>query len=339
MEYRDAGVDIDAGEDFVRRIRERVRSTFGPAVLTDLGSFGGVIRVPGPDPETLLVASIDGVGTKLLLAAELDRLDGVGRDLVHHCVNDIGVHGARPWFFLDYIGCGRLEPARAARLVEGMADACREQGCALIGGETAEMPGLYQPGHYDLVGAIVGFVRRADFVDGGGLLPGDRLIGLPSSGLHTNGYSLARRALFATGRYAPGDRPAGLDATLGEALLVPHRCYGGALRDLVDAGLLKGAAHITGGGIPGNLARILPKSVDARIERSRWSIPPLFRIIAAAGNVEDAEMFRTFNMGVGMILAVAPDRLDAVLARLDAAGEAPFELGAVVGGTGGVRLD
>lgn len=339
MKYRDAGVDIEAGDDFVRRIKAGVRATFGPEVMTDLGAFGGVIRAPGPDPETLLVASIDGVGTKLLLAAELDRFEHVGRDLVHHCVNDIAVHGARPYFFLDYIGCGRLEPARAAILVDGMAAACREQGAALIGGETAEMPGLYQPGHYDLVGAIVGFVRREAFVDGSTLSPGDRLIGLPSSGLHTNGYSLARRALFGAASFTAASRPDGLDAPLGEALLRPHRCYGRALRELTDARLVRGAAHITGGGIPGNLARILPDTVDARIERRCWSIPPLFRIIAAAGGVDEAEMFRTFNMGVGMILAVAPDRFQEAIDRLRTGGEEPFELGVVTPGSGQVLLD
>lgn len=329
MKYRDAGVDIDAGEDFVRRIKASVRQTFGPEVMSDLGSFGGVIRFPGPDPATLLVASIDGVGTKLLLAAELERLEHVGRDLVNHCVNDIAVHGARPFFFLDYIGCGRLEPARAALVVEGMAAACREQGMALIGGETAEMPGLYQPGHYDLVGAIVGLVAREAFIDGRGIAPGDRLVGLASSGLHTNGYSLARRALFAAGRHTPDDRPAELGRSLADALLEPHRCYAPALRVLAAAGWLKGAAHITGGGIPGNLVRILPGGVVARVERSRWSIPPLFRIIAAAGAVEEAEMFRTFNMGVGMIVVVPAGQTPATLAALTDAGETAFEIGEI----------
>ena len=330
MKYRDAGVDIEAGDEFVRRIKASVRQTFGPEVVSDLGSFGGVIRFPGPDPATLLVASIDGVGTKLLLAAELERLEHVGRDLVNHCVNDIAVLGARPFFFLDYIGCGRLEPARAATVVEGMVAACREQGMALIGGETAEMPGLYQPGHYDLVGAIVGLVARDRFVDGRGIAAGDRLIALGSSGLHTNGYSLARRALFEGGGHAPDDRPDGLAGSLADALLEPHRCYAPALRALDAARRLKGAAHITGGGIPGNLVRILPAGVEARIERSRWSIPPLFRIIAAAGAVEEAEMFRTFNMGVGMIVVVPADQVSASLAALAGAGETAFEIGAVV---------
>lgn len=339
MKYRESGVDIDAGDEFVRRIKPFVQATCGPDVLSELGTFGGVIRVTPAGPDTLLVASIDGVGTKLLLAAELDRLEDVGRDLVHHCVNDIAVHGARPLFFLDYLGCGRLEPARAARMVEGMAAACREQGMALLGGETAEMPGLYQVGHYDLVGAIVGTVNRADFVDGAGIVPGDRLIGLPSDGLHTNGYSLARRALFAGGAHRPDERPAelgGLD--LGAALLRPHRCYGPALAELVRAGRLKGAAHITGGGIPGNLRRILPAGVDARIDRGSWSIPPLFRMIGQAGPVDDDEMFRVFNMGVGMIAVVAAGDAEECLGSLRSAGHDAWLIGPVVPGTRQVRL-
>jgi phosphoribosylformylglycinamidine cyclo-ligase len=340
MKYRDAGVDIDAGEEFVRLIKPFVRTTFGPDVRTDLGSFGGVIRVTPLGRETLLVASIDGVGTKLLLAAELGRFENIGRDLVNHCVNDIAVHGARPLFFLDYIGAGRLVPEEAAVLVEGMAAACREQGAALLGGETAEMPGLYQPGHYDLVGAIVGVVAREKFVDGKGLEAGDRLIGLASDGLHTNGYSLARRALFDAGRHRPDDVPDGLGgASLADALLAPHRCYAPALFALTDRGWLKGAAHITGGGIPGNLVRILPEGLDAVIDTARWSIPPLFRIIAAAGPVEREEMFRAFNMGVGMILATTAAHHAAALELLHDLGERPMPLGELVPGSRTVRLE
>jgi phosphoribosylformylglycinamidine cyclo-ligase len=337
MKYSDAGVDIGAGDDFVRRIKGMVRTTFGPEVVTDLGSFGGVIRFDVPDEDTLLVASIDGVGTKLLLAAELDRLDDVGRDLVNHCVNDIAVHGARPLFFLDYIGAGRLEPERAARLVAGMVAACRETGTALLGGETAEMPGLYQPGHYDLVGAIVGTVSRSRFVDGSTASPGDSLIGLASDGLHTNGYSLARRALFHAGGHQPADRPAELGESLADALLRPHRSYLVPLRGLISAGLLKGAAHITGGGIPGNLARILPDNVDARIE-ANWPIPPLFRIIARAGGVDEAEMFRTFNMGIGLIVVVSADAAGQVLRILADSGERAFPIGNLTSGSGRVLI-
>ncbi|HEX7880746.1 MAG TPA: phosphoribosylformylglycinamidine cyclo-ligase [Candidatus Eisenbacteria bacterium] len=340
MKYREAGVDIEAGEAFVNLIKPLVKKTFGPDVMTDLGSFGGVIRVTPAGHDTLLVASIDGVGTKMLLAAEHDRLDDVGRDLVHHCVNDIAVHGARPLLFLDYIGAGRLEPERAARMVAGMADACAAQGAALLGGETAEMPGMYAEGHYDLVGAIVGTVARASFVDGSTIAAGDRLIGLASDGLHTNGYSLARRALFETGKHRPDDRPAELGGKrLLDALLVPHRCYAPSLRAMITAGELKGAAHITGGGIEGNLARILPEGVDAAIDTDSWSIPPLFRIIAAAGPVGEAEMFRAFNMGVGLVVAVGAAHEATALDRLAALGETAFALGRIVSGSGRVRLD
>lgn len=340
MKYREAGVDIEAGEAFVRLIKPYVRKTFGPDVLTELGSFGGVIRVHPAGPDTLLVASIDGVGTKMLLAAEHDRLDDIGRDLVHHCVNDIAVHGAKPLLFLDYIGVGRLEPERAARIVAGMAAACATCGAALLGGETAEMPGLYQEGHYDLVGAIVGIVAREQFIDGKGITAGDRLIGLASSGLHTNGYSLARRALFDSGRHAPLYCPPELQGpSLLDALLQPHRCYLPSIQALVASGQLKGAAHITGGGIEGNLSRILPPDMDAVIDRGGWSIPPLFRIIAAAGPVEEAEMFRAFNMGVGLILAVDAADEEAALLRLTGLGESAFRLGSIVTGSGRVRID
>jgi phosphoribosylformylglycinamidine cyclo-ligase len=340
VRYDEAGVDIDAGDAFVRLIKPMVKTTFGPDVMTELGSFGGVIRVTPAGDDTLLVASIDGVGTKMLLAAEHDRVDDVGVDLVHHCVNDIAVHGARPLFFLDYIGAGKLEPERAARMVAGMAKACAAQGAALLGGETAEMPGMYRPGHYDLVGAIVGTVARERFVDGSAITPGDALIGLASDGLHTNGYSLARRALFDGNRHRPDDRPAELEgASLLDALLRPHRCYAPALRALIEAGWLKGAAHITGGGIAGNLARILPDGVDAVVDRGNWSLPPLFRIIAAAGPVEAAEMFRAFNMGVGLVVAVDAANERVALARLADAGETAFPIGRIVTGDGRVRLD
>ncbi len=339
MKYSDAGVDIDAGDAFIRLIKPAVRKTFGPHVLSDLGSFGGVIRIVETGPDALLVASIDGVGTKLLLAAETGMLDDVGRDLVHHCVNDIAVHGARPLFFLDYIGAGRLEPERAAVLVTGMAAACAEQGMALLGGETAEMPGLYQPGHYDLVGAIVGTVQRPDFIDGSAVRPGDALIGIASNGLHTNGYSLARRALFEAGGLQPGDRPDGLDGTLAEVLLRPHLCYAPALRKLAGEGLLHGAAHITGGGIPGNLARILPGGTDAVIDRGGWSVPEIFRIIAAHGGVATEEMYRTFNMGAGLIAAVPEDGKEAALALLAEAGHDGFHAGRITEGEGRVRFE
>ena len=341
MDYKQAGVDIEAGHEVVRRIRTLARGTFTPGVLSEIGSFGGLFRLDasGVD-DPVLVASADGVGTKLRVAFMAGVHRTIGVDLVNHCVNDILVQGAQPLFFLDYLATGRLEPDVAVQVVEGLATACRENGCALLGGETAEMPGFYADGEYDVAGFIVGAVPREQLIDGKQIVPGDLLIGIPSSGLHTNGYSLARRALFDSGQHRPLDRPMELDgASLLEALLVPHRCYAPALHALMEGGVLKGAAHITGGGIEGNLARILPPGVDAVIERRGWSIPPLFRIIAVVGPVSEAEMFRTFNMGVGLILAVDAADEAGALARLTGLGESAFPLGPLVPGTGRVRLD
>jgi phosphoribosylformylglycinamidine cyclo-ligase len=313
MRYRDAGVDIDAGEEAVRRIRDRVRVTHGPHVLTGLGAFGGACTVPGLDPEVLLVSSMDGVGTKTKVAALLGRLDTIGEDLVNHCVGDIGVHGADPLFFLDYVAMARLDPAAVAAVVEGVVRGCLGNGCALIGGETAEMPGVYAPGDVELVGTIVGTVRRGEFVDGATLRPGDVLLGFPSTGLHTNGYSLARRVLFETAGLDPGDPLADSDVSVGEALLAVHRSYQRPLRAL--KGLQKGAAHITGGGIPGNLVRILPPGTSARVRLDAWRVPPIFRLIADHGEVPRDDLYRTFNMGIGLIVGVPPDRVEEARER------------------------
>ncbi len=334
LHYRDAGVDIDAGGEAVRRIKERVRSTYGPNVLTDLGSFGGVCTIPGGDPDLLLVASVDGVGTKLKVAARLGRYDTVGEDLVNHCVGDIGVHGADPLFFLDYVGMGKLDPATVEQVVEGVVRGCRANGCALLGGETAEMPGIYTPPDLDLVGCIVGTVRREDFVDGRTLRPGDALLGFPSTGLHTNGYSLARRALFDEAGLSPEAEVPGAGVPLGDALLAVHRSYRPVLRAL--RGIMKGAAHITGGGIPGNLNRVLPEGTSARVKCSAWSVPPLFKLIAESGEVPETEMFRAFNMGVGLIVGVDRERVDEALTG---AGFGGFVIGDVVPGDGTVRME
>jgi phosphoribosylformylglycinamidine cyclo-ligase len=334
LSYRDAGVDIQAGEEAVRRIKDRVRSTFGPHVITELGAFGGVCTIPGGDPDLLLVSSVDGVGTKLKVAALLERYDTVGEDLVNHCCGDIGVHGARPLFFLDYVGMGRLAPEVVEAVVEGMVRGCVSNGCALIGGETAEMPGIYTPPDFDLVGCIVGTVRREDFVDGAGLVPGDLLVGFPSTGLHTNGYSLARRALFEAAGLGPTDEVPGSGVPVGDALLAVHRSYVPVLQGLM--GVMKGAAHITGGGIPGNLARILPRGIAARIDLSTWSVPPLFKLIRECGGVAAEEMFRTFNMGVGLVVGVSRDRLDEALARTGGDG---FVIGELVAGERRVDLE
>jgi phosphoribosylformylglycinamidine cyclo-ligase len=323
MDYRHAGVDIDAGNEVVRRIRTLARGTFTPGVLSEIGSFGGLFRLgaAGVD-DPVLVASADGVGTKLKVAFMTGEHRTIGRDLVNHCVNDILVQGAEPLFFLDYLATGRLDPDTAVQIVEGLAAACRENGCALLGGETAEMPGFYADGEYDVAGFIVGAVSRARLIDGKGIVAGDALIGLPSSGLHTNGYSLARRIAFERAGLAHDSHVPELGATMGDALLVPHRSYLPVIRPLLEPGLIKGMAHVTGGGVTENLPRILPPGVGAEIDRRAWEVPPIFRWLQATGGVPEADMFRAFNMGIGLIIACAEEHVETLLAQLSAAGEA-----------------
>jgi phosphoribosylformylglycinamidine cyclo-ligase len=331
--YRDAGVDIDAGEEAVRRIQKAVHSTFGPHVATEIGRFAGATVIPGGDPNLLLVASMDGVGTKLKIAALMERYDTVGQDLINHCVGDIGVHGSEPLFFLDYVAMGHLVPAVVEKIVDGLAIACRQNGCALLGGETAEMPGIYHGTDFDLAGCIVGTVKRQEFVDGSTIAPGDVLLGFPSTGLHTNGYSLARRVLFENGRWKVDDPLPGTKTTLGEALLVVHRSYLPVLRAL--KGILKGAAHITGGGLPGNVNRMLPKGTNARIHVDRWSVPPIMKCIAERGEVPKDDIYRAFNMGIGLVTAAAPD---AVTKAMQATQNEAIQIGEIVSGNGTVEL-
>ena len=322
MDYRQAGVDIDAGNETVRRIRSLARATFTPGVLSDIGSFGGLFRLDADAfREPVLVSSADGVGTKLKVAFMIGRHDTVGADLVNHCVNDILVQGARPLFFLDYLATGRLSPDIAEQVIAGVARGCRENGCALIGGETAEMPGFYGDGEYDIAGFVVGIVERDRIVDGRTIEPGDVLIGLPSTGLHTNGYSLARRVLFEHAGFKPGDFVPELGTTIGGALLAPHRSYLRLMLPLLDAGLIKGMAHITGGGITDNLPRVLPDRCDAAIDAAAWEIPPIFTLLRSRGGIEITEMFRTFNMGIGLIAVCAAADRHEVLRRLAEAGE------------------
>lgn len=322
MDYKQSGVDIDAGNEVVRRIRSLAQSTFTPGVLSEIGSFGGLFSLAGRDiDDPVLVASADGVGTKLRLAFMTGIHTTIGRDLVNHCVNDVLVQGAQPLFFLDYFATARLEPDVALQIVQGLADGCRENGCALLGGETAEMPGFYADGEYDLAGFIVGVVPRAQVIDGSTIRAGDVLIGLPSSGLHTNGYSLARRIAFEQAGLRASDRVDELGTAIGDALLVPHRSYLPVVRPLLDRGVIKGMAHITGGGITDNLPRILPDGVKAVIERGSWRVPPIFQWLERAGSVPREDMFRTFNMGIGLIVACASDRAAEVLDGLAAAGE------------------
>ena len=337
--YARAGVNIDAAVDAVGRMKAHVRTTLTPGVLTEVGSFGGMFALSalGALKDPVLVSSIDGVGTKLKIAFATGRHDTIGRDLVSHCVNDILVQGARPLFFLDYFGTGKLEPGVAAEVVKGLAEGCRAAGCALIGGETAEMPGLYGSGEYDLAGCIVGLVERAKIVDGASVTPGDALLGLASEGLHTNGYSLARQALLEDAGMSLDAPVAELGGvTLGEALLWPHRCYAPAILPLLDLSPtpVKAMAHITGGGFVDNIPRVLPPGVGVRVERGAWEVPPLFRLIQTAGGVSEAEMFRVFNMGIGFVLSVPADAAEDTLARLRASGETACRLGEVVAGAG-----
>jgi phosphoribosylformylglycinamidine cyclo-ligase len=339
-DYREAGVDIDAGNETVRRIRSLARSTFTPGVLSQIGSFGGLFELDRSRyREPVLVSSADGVGTKLKVAFMTGRHDTVGADLVNHCVNDILVQGAEPLFFLDYLATGRLSPAVAEQIVSGAARACRENGCALIGGETAEMPGFYADGEYDIAGFIVGAVERTKVIDGRGIVPGDALIALPSSGLHTNGYSLARRVLFDMAGYRHDTFVPELGATVGDALLAVHRSYLPIVRPLLGTGSLKGLAHITGGGITENLPRVLPEGCAAEIRLETWSIPPMFRLLQERGRIATDEMFRAFNMGVGLIAACAASDTAGVLATLSTAGEPnAWMIGSVVQGSGVVYL-
>ncbi len=326
MDYKASGVDIDAGNEVVRRIRSLARGTFTAGVLSEIGSFGGLFRLgdAGGD-DAVLVASADGVGTKLRVAFMTGVHTSIGVDLVNHCVNDILVQGASPLFFLDYLATGRLNPDVAVQIVEGLAVACRANGCALLGGETAEMPGFYADGEYDVAGFIVGVVPRRHLIDGKGITPGDVLIGLPSSGLHTNGYSLARRIAFDSAGLSVDTVVPALGRSIGEALLVPHRSYLPVVRpffgDQSGPALIKGMAHITGGGITDNLPRILPSGTHAAITRSAWQVPAIFQWLQQAGGVPDADMLRTFNMGIGLIIACAPDRERELIDGLAGSGE------------------
>jgi phosphoribosylformylglycinamidine cyclo-ligase len=330
IDYRQSGVDIDAGNEAVRRIRTIARSTYTPGVLAGVGAFGGLFAIDPGIQDPVLVASADGVGTKLKLAFMTGVHDTIGVDLVNHCVNDILVQGARPLFFLDYLATGRLAPEVAEQIVRGVAAACRENHCALLGGETAEMPGFYAEGEYDVAGFIVGVVPRSKVIDGRGILAGDVLVALPSSGLHTNGYSLARRIVFDRLGLDVHARVDELGETVAEALMRPHRSYLAPLQPLLERGLVKGLAHITGGGITGNLPRTLPEGRTFSLDRESWTVPPVFRWLQRAGRIADDEMFRAFNMGVGLIVVCGPDDAGAVVGLLAAAGESAWRLGRVV---------
>jgi len=338
--YRDSGVDIDAQDQALARVKELVRSTYTDGVLSDQGSFGGMFRLPTKGlKEPVLVASADGVGTKLKVAFATGRHDTVGQDLVNHCVNDILVQGARPLFFLDYLATGRLDPRVAAAVIGGVATACRERGIALLGGETAEMPGFYADQEYDLAGFIVGVVDRRKILDGSAVEEGDVLVGLPSTGLHTNGYSLARKVLFEVLGCRPDQVLPELGTSVADELLKVHRSYLEPVWPLLEEGWVHAAAHITGGGITDNLPRVLPEGLRARIKVGAWEIPPLFRLLAERGEVPEDDMWRTFNLGVGMILAVPAKVLGKVLESLKRDGCPGSPVGNVIAGDRGVEYD
>jgi phosphoribosylformylglycinamidine cyclo-ligase len=344
MDYKSSGVDIDAGNEVVRRVKGLAQSTFTSGVLSDIGSFGGLFEptLTGLD-RPVLVASADGVGTKLRVGFMTGRHDTVGRDLVNHCVNDILVQGASPLFFLDYLATGRLSLDVSAAVIEGVAVGCRENHCALLGGETAEMPGFYGAGEYDLAGFIVGLVDRSRLIDGQKIELGDLLVGLPSAGLHTNGYSLARRIVFDIAGLSVNSELDGVEpgATLGDILLRPHRSYLPNLAPLLGSscgGTVRGLAHITGGGLTENLPRVLPVGRSVRIERSSWVVPPIFRYLQRTGDVSEHDMFRTFNMGIGMVLVCAPADVDGIQARISETGESNATIiGRVTDGDGKVE--
>jgi phosphoribosylformylglycinamidine cyclo-ligase len=332
--YAAAGVDIDLGNRVKKGLQERVRTTFGPEVLGRIGGFGGLFRVDFKGmKEPVLVSSIDGVGTKLKIAIALGKHAAVAQDLVNHCINDIAVTGARPLFFLDYIGSERLDPPVFDQLISGFAKACKVGGCALIGGETAQLPDLYHSGEYDLAGCIIGLVDRTRILDGSRIVPSDLLIGLPSNGLHTNGYTLARKVLLEKMRLDLLKKVDGLAKPLGDELLRVHRNYQPVVAS-IPPGRIKGAAHITGGGLVDNLPRILPAACDALVDTSSWKVPPIFRLIQRGGDISREEMYQVFNMGIGMVLVVSKLHASEVLSQTNGK-----VIGQIAPGSGKVLLD
>ncbi len=336
--YAAAGVNIDEKMAGIESIKKMVKSTATAGVLTGIGSFGGMFRSPGKDQ--ILVASTDGVGTKLKIATAAGKHDTVGQDIVNHCVNDILVQGAKPLFFMDYIGTSKVDRKVMAELVGGMCKACRENGCALLGGETAEMPGVYPPGEYDLVGTIVGSVGRKEVITGDAIRPGDVILGLPSSGLHTNGYSLARKIVFETAGLSVKDRFPGLKQSVAEVLLAVHRSYLKPVTALLGKGVrVRGLAHITGGGFPDNVPRVLPDGVTAVFDRSAWTVPALFQFLQEQGRVDREEMYRVFNMGIGMVIMVPAADAAKAMTILKMGKAHPLVIGRIEKGREPVRLE
>jgi phosphoribosylformylglycinamidine cyclo-ligase len=339
ISYSDAGVSIDAANEATSKIKDLARTTFNAKTLTEIGSFGGMFDGAFPQmKQPILVASADGVGTKLKIAFDTDTHNTVGRDLVNHCVNDILVQGARPLFFLDYIATGKLAPDVVAQIVEGMARGCKENDCVLLGGETAEMPGFYREGEYDIAGFIVGVVDKEKVVDGKMIKEGDVVLALPAVGLHTNGYSLARKLFFEVAGYKPDSFIAELGTTVGDALLETHPSYLQTLGGLLDTGEIKGLAHITGGGLLENIPRILPENTSVEIKKGSWEVLPIYNLIQSIGNVSEHEMYRTFNMGIGMVIICAADDKNEIISHVREQGEDIFEIGQVVNGKHEVKI-
>jgi phosphoribosylformylglycinamidine cyclo-ligase len=340
MKYADAGVNIAVADDAKQRIRHLASKTFTPAVLGGIGGFGALFALDTKKwKDPILVSSADGVGTKLKVASAMGVHSTVGGDLVNHCVNDILVQGAEPLFFLDYLAMGKLEPAVIEQLVDGMSRSCRKAGCALVGGETAEMPGFYPAGEYDLAGFIVGVVERKKLLTGKNVKPGDTLLGLPAAGLHTNGYSLARKLIFDVAKLKPDTYVAEVGNKIGAELLKPHVCYAPALKSLIARGWVSAIAHITGGGIPGNLPRVLPSGVKATIDLDAWPIPTIFKYLAKLGEIDTDELLQSFNMGIGMIAIVPADYVKEAEADLKRRREKFFRIGRIErGDTGKARL-
>jgi len=331
--YADAGVDITRGNKTKQRIKYLAHKTFTRGVLSEIGGFGGLFALDKKKfKDPVLVSSVDGVGTKLKVAFEMDAHHTVGADLVNHCVNDIAVQGATPMFFMDYFATGQLDPEIAEKVIAGISEACKHNGCALLGGETAEMPGFYPQGEYDLAGFILGVVDRERIVTGKNVEVGDVLIGLPSNGLHTNGYSLARKLLFGVAGYSPDTYVNEMKAKVGNELMRTHKSYWPILRRLLDADCVSALAHITGGGITENLPRVLPKGTAAIVEMGKWPVLPIFSHLQKLGNIEHAEMMRTFNMGIGMIVVVPSKKFKKVMTLLDRIGEKGYTIGRIVKG-------
>lgn len=339
LTYKASGVDVEAGYEAVRLMKQHTKRTMIPGVLGELGSFGGFFEIPKDEYKNpILVSGTDGVGTKLQIAFMTGKHDTIGIDCVAMCVNDVACHGAKPLFFLDYIGTGKLEPKAAADIVKGVCDGCVEAGCALIGGETAEMPGFYKEGEYDLAGFAVGIVDKENVINGSNVKEGDALIGIASSGLHSNGFSLVRKLFFGINNFDINTRFEELDCTLGEELLKPTKIYVKTVQALIARHKINGIAHITGGGFIENIPRTIPSGLKAVIMQGSWDIPPIFNLIQRLGNIEKREMLNTFNMGIGLVLAVDKTAAADILSTLESIGERAWIIGSVAKGEGGIEF-